>query len=215
MRGQHRNGGFGGVPGIGARSSDLLTLDRHDSLSACVVYGILCLMRRTLAALILALLLVCTSSSVVAAKSKKSPLQSCIAALDAAEKVGVRADLYVVNARRCRSGINTAEVATVKEAGAYTPVPSDFQLEVIVIEQECFGSAGCIVTYRIQVAYAGAQAPDPKQTFTVSYDLLGGEEPEIGSFSVRGTSVSVSSSETVSTPPNPTVTAIPKQVIKG
>lgn len=172
-------------------------------------------MRHSFVVVATALALTLTSASDAGAKSSKAPLKSCVAALDAAEAVGVKADLYVINARRCRNGINAAEVARKKTGGPYTPVPSDFQLAVVVLEKSCFGSAGCNVTYRIDVTYVGAQPPDPKQTFTVSYELVGGEDPKIGSFSVRGDTASVSTEDFISTPPNPTLIATPTQVLKG
>lgn len=149
------------------------------------------------------------------AGAKPAPLKSCIAALDAAESTGTKGDLYIINARRCRQGINSAETAVATKAGPYTPVPTDFGIEILTLEQSCFGSAGCNVTYQIKVTYLGAQLPASGQTFIVSYDLLGGEDPEVGSFTIRDGTVTSSSRELIQTPPNPALSAVPKQVVKG
>lgn len=161
------------------------------------------------------LVLITVGGAATAAAAKPAPLKSCIAALDAAESTGVKGDLYVINARRCRQGINSAETAVATKAGPYTPVPSDFGIEIVTLEQSCFGSAGCNVTYQIKVTYLGAQLPASGQTFIVSYDLLGGENPEVGSFTIRDGTVTSQQREFIQTPPNPTVTAVAKQVVKG
>jgi hypothetical protein len=103
--------------------------------------------------------------AVPAGAAKVAPLKSCLAALDAAEQVGTKSELYVVNARRCRTGINAAEKVTAAKAGPYKPVPTDFNNNVITLAQDCFGSAGCNVSYRVEVSYVGAQPPDPSKTF--------------------------------------------------
>ena len=92
---------------------------------------------------------------------------------------------------------------------------ADFSLKVVVIEQSCFGSAGCNVQYMIEVGYVGSQLPDPNTTFRVTYEVQGGEDPKIGSFTVRGSQVSVSSRELIQTPPNPSLSAVPTNVLKG
>lgn len=40
---------------------------------------------------------------------------------------------------------------------AVLPSPSDFRIEVIVTEQKCFGSAGCIYTYTLDPSYVGTR----------------------------------------------------------
>ena len=96
----------------------------------------------------------------------------------------------------------------------YTPVPTDFTIEVIETEKECFGSAGCIVHFTIDVSYVGAQLPDPSKTFTVIYDVLGGEDPKTDSFEVSGDEISYTKEDTISTASSDAViTAVPKRIL--
>ena len=155
------------------------------------------------------------SDATAEAKEKRAPLKSCIAALDAAEGVGVKSDLYIVNARRCRSGINTAEKVAKTTSGPYTPIPTDFALSVITLEQSCFGSAGCNVNYRIEVAYVGAQTPAKNKSFQVVYEVTGTEDAQIGSFELKGLRYSTPSEDFVSTPSNPVLAATVTSVIEN
>lgn len=177
--------------------------------------------RKFLAASVLAVIasaggvLTLTAPAQAATHSKAThakPLKSCTAALDAAEKLGTKSELYQVNAQRCRTGINDAEQVAAK-AGPHTPIPADFSVNVIILRQACFGSAGCNVTYRVDVSYVGSQTPDPSKTYRVTYDLQGGEDPQIGSFEITGTKASVDSEDTISTAGTPVLTAVPTQVI--
>ena len=81
--------------------------------------------------------------------------------------------------------------------------------------KQCFGDAGCDLTYRISVNYVGAQTPDPTKTFTVTYNVTGGDSVATNHFSITGTQVSVPSEEIIQTPPNPTLTATPTNVLEG
>jgi hypothetical protein len=170
-------------------------------------------MRRIVGVGVLSVALVVLTGAGASAKPK--PLKSCIAALDAAEGVGVKSELYQENARRCLTGINTAEIVAAKPSGPYSPTPADFTITIVVVEQSCFGSAGCNVQYTIDVGYVGSQLPDANTTYRVVYEVQGGEDPKIGSFTVRGSQVSVPSRDFISTPPNPTLTAVPTNVVKG
>lgn len=80
------------------------------------------------------------------------------------------------------------EVETVDETG-YSPVPSDFEVDLIVKEQECFGSAGCNVTLRVEPSYVGTNVPTG--TWEVTYEVTGIEdEPQIQTFTLDGSEVS-------------------------
>lgn len=82
---------------------------------------------------------------------------------------------------------------------AYRPVPQDFQLAVKEIEKHCFGSAGCNVTYRIDVTYVGTQALSTSKTYEVVYRVDGGEEPVLERFTVTGDTASVQQQEFIQT----------------
>jgi hypothetical protein len=93
-----------------------------------------------------------------------------------------------------------AAAATTKAAPrpTLTPSPSDFQLTVKVIEQECFGSAGCIVTFRLDIAYTGPRLPTGV-TYEVVYEVRGGEEPLINNFTIQGDIATQDREQTIST----------------
>lgn len=42
-------------------------------------------------------------------------------------------------------------------AGGFTTRKSDFEIGIKILENRCFGSAGCSVTYRIKPRYVGTQ----------------------------------------------------------
>ncbi len=97
------------------------------------------------------------------------------------------------------SSHDDAGTTTTTDAPAYTPGPSDFKLDVVTLSKQCFGSAGCNVTYRIQVTYTGPETPDPTRTFDVIYNVTGAESTITNHFTVTGTSVSTQASEFTST----------------
>lgn len=65
------------------------------------------------------------------------------------------------------------------------PKPEEFTIGVVVTEKECFGSAGCIVTYDIDLNYLGPGL-DPDGQWTLIYEVVGGEQQRIGSLTLRG-----------------------------
>lgn len=84
-----------------------------------------------------------------------------------------------------------------------TPGPKDIVLLVKILKQECFGSAGCNVTYRIDFAYVG-QPIEPGKTWDVTYRVTGGDDPQINTLqltrSETGYTASVDSEEFIQTP---------------
>ncbi|MEU8298950.1 hypothetical protein AB0C04_16900 [Micromonospora sp. NPDC048909] len=80
-----------------------------------------------------------------------------------------------------------------------TPAKSDFTLKVKTLRKQCFGSAGCNVTYRIDVTYTGDGDLDPSTTYEVTYQVKGAEDPIINTFEVTGDAASVQQEEMAST----------------
>lgn len=69
-----------------------------------------------------------------------------------------------------------------------TPVlkASDLKLTPKITDKQCFGSAGCSVTFKVKVAYSGPLLSD-QDTWEVTYQVTGVEDgPMIGSFQVTG-----------------------------
>jgi hypothetical protein len=70
------------------------------------------------------------------------------------------------------------------KTAAYTPVPSDFVVDVTVTEQKCFGSAGCSYQLAVDPRYVGATTPEGK--WKVVYQIDGGDDPQMGNFTLDG-----------------------------
>lgn len=79
------------------------------------------------------------------------------------------------------------------------PKPRDFELTVKTLSKQCFGSAGCNLTYRVEVGYDGPPL-DPSNTYEVVYEVRGGEDgPQINTLTVEGDQSSVEREESIST----------------
>jgi hypothetical protein len=100
------------------------------------------------------------------------------------------------------------------ETPAYEPKPADFELTVKVLKKKCFGSAGCSITYRIDVAYMGLPL-DPEQEYEVIYEVRGGEDgPQVNTLTVQGEDATVDAEEDVSTSSSKaTLTAVATEVL--
>jgi hypothetical protein len=79
------------------------------------------------------------------------------------------------------------------------PAKADFKLTAKILGKQCFGSAGCNLTYRIMVAYGGPTL-DPAVTYEVVYVVQGGDDgPVTNTLKVTGDQSSVDEEETIST----------------
>ena len=84
------------------------------------------------------------------------------------------------------------------------PTVKDFKLTVKTLTKQCFGSAGCNVTFRILVTYSGPEL-DPSKEYEVLYEVRGGEDgPIANKLTVSGGESSVDEEEMVSTPKSST-----------
>ena len=83
----------------------------------------------------------------------------------------------------------------------HTPAVADFKLTVKVLEKQCFGSAGCLITYRVELIYDATNGHlDPSVTYEVTYEMRGGEDPKINTLRVTGTEYRGDERETIRTP---------------
>jgi hypothetical protein len=79
------------------------------------------------------------------------------------------------------------------------PTKADFKLTLKQLTKQCFGSAGCNVSYRVLVKYSGP-ALDPEATYDVLYRVAGGEDgPVDNRLTVNDGQSSVDEEEMVST----------------
>lgn len=72
----------------------------------------------------------------------------------------------------------TEPTATARE---HAPVASDFEVPIKILSKQCFGSAGCNISYRPKIAADKSALPD-SGTVEVSYRITGGEGPILGTF---------------------------------
>jgi hypothetical protein len=94
----------------------------------------------------------------------------------------------------------------------YVPKPEDFVLEVQVLEQKCFGNAGCNVTFRLGVSYGGNTLYAGEGPYTVVYTMTGTDDPFVSRFTLTPPTQLTLTEEHVSTPPGPALTATVTQV---
>jgi hypothetical protein len=65
------------------------------------------------------------------------------------------------------------------------PTPMDFSIDVVVTEQQCPPDGPtCVYKYTIEPKYIGFH-PLPETPFTVFYEVIGGNEPQKGEFTVE------------------------------
>jgi hypothetical protein len=97
----------------------------------------------------------------------------------------------------------TEEATTTEDATTtidYVPTAADFTVAITILSKECFGSAGCDLTYRVQPTYGGPVPLDPSTQYTVTYNVGGGQEgDQVESFTIQGTSASVDEQESIQT----------------
>lgn len=100
----------------------------------------------------------------------------------------------------------TTTPAAAKTAAAEPPKPtyhqpgkSDFVLTVKTLKKECFGSAGCIVNFRVDPKLNGDFTLDPSKEYELTYEIRGGEEPLINTMTITGDQYSHDDEETIET----------------
>ena len=67
---------------------------------------------------------------------------------------------------------------------ATVPTPGEFLVAVQVTDQHCATANTCTYVYSIQPEYRGMH-PLPTTPFTVYYEVVGGQKPQPGSFTVH------------------------------
>jgi hypothetical protein len=99
-----------------------------------------------------------------------------------------------------------ATASSDSPAAASTPEPApfhasskDFKLGVKTLSKECFGSAGCNITFRIDPQYIGSGTLPTEGTVEVTYQVKGGEDPLVNTFTIENGSASFESEEMIST----------------
>lgn len=97
------------------------------------------------------------------------------------------------------SDSSSAPFSSPSMAPAFEPTVDDFNVEVSVKEQACFGSAGCNLTLRTEPDYVGSGFP--VGTWEVTYEINGIEDaPLIRSFELQGDQIAFDDEARVSVP---------------
>lgn len=100
-------------------------------------------------------------------------------------------------------------------APAALPAPSDFAISVKILSKQCFGSAGCVVSYQINPSYVGSTGLTDTP-LTVVYEVKGGQDgPVINNFTVTGTSARFPKQEVVQTVSSGTVLTATATSVSG
>jgi hypothetical protein len=87
------------------------------------------------------------------------------------------------------------------ETKVEAPKAKDFKLTVKTLKKQCFGSAGCLVDFRIQVAFNGDPLSlNASKTYEVTYEVKGAEDPITNTFTMTGDSAEVQQEESTQTP---------------
>jgi hypothetical protein len=82
----------------------------------------------------------------------------------------------------------------------HEPSKSDFDLTIKTISKECFGSAGCNITFRVKLAYdSSAGQLDPDKTYELTYKIRGGDEPLTNTLEITGEDYSTDQEEFIGT----------------
>jgi hypothetical protein len=88
-------------------------------------------------------------------------------------------------------------------SAAYVPKAADYHLTLTTLERECYGDAGCNVTYRVAVKYTGPDL-DPTATYEVRYRVTGGDSgPQDNRLTTTGDVATTDAEEYISTPASP------------
>jgi hypothetical protein len=105
----------------------------------------------------------------------------------------------------------TEPIFNAQPAPTHTPVPRlrarEFIVKIKIRAQECFGSAGCNVTFQINPKYYGIEDLS-HGSWDITYVVRGGDSgPQINTFTIKNGRASFDREEFISTPPNATLSA--------
>ena len=97
------------------------------------------------------------------------------------------------------TGAASPAATPITDPPTVQPKPSDFELTVKTLSKQCFGDAGCNITFRVEVAYGGPTL-DPSTTWEVTYEIRGPEDgTQVNTLEVTGDQSSVDQEEIAST----------------
>jgi hypothetical protein len=92
------------------------------------------------------------------------------------------------------------------------PIPQEFQIGVVVTDQNCSGPNGCVYKYRVEPRYIGLH-PLPDKEIKVVYQVTGGHQPQVGDFTVQGGQARVLQDVPLEGPPGARLQAAVTQIV--
>ena len=123
-------------------------------------------------------------------------LVSALAACAAPETVEVVREVVVTATSIPATRVPT-RIPPTATSERVEPSLTDFDLELIIIEDQCFNTAGALVTVRPDLYYDGPDLP-PSARYLLVYKVIGGENVETFNLEIEGDSYSFDD-ETIST----------------
>ena len=97
-------------------------------------------------------------------------------------------------------------------AAPQMPIPMEFQIGVVVTDQDCSGPNGCVYKYRIEPKYLGMH-PLPAKEIKVVYEVTGGHQPQVGDFTVLNGQARVLQDVPLEGPPGARLQASVTQIV--
>jgi hypothetical protein len=98
------------------------------------------------------------------------------------------------------------EVVVEEEEPSPSPEPeqitlsrSDFEIDIKILSEQCFGSAGCNVEFRIDPLFVGSGPLPDEGVIEVTYEVEGLEDSHINTFTIEGDTAEYESEEFGST----------------
>ncbi len=92
------------------------------------------------------------------------------------------------------------------------PTPAEFQVGVVVTEQNCSATTSCVYKYRVEPKYLGLH-PLPDKEIKVVYQVTGGNQPQTGDFTVQGGQARVLQDVPLEGPPGARLQASVTQIV--
>jgi hypothetical protein len=105
-------------------------------------------------------------------------------AIFAVVATGIGVSIAMINASRTAAPAATTRTPLPRPTPS-VPTPAEFQVGVVVTDQNCSGPNGCMYKYRIEPKYIGLH-PLPDKEIKVIYQVTGGHQPQTGDFTVQG-----------------------------
>ena len=126
--------------------------------------------------------------------------------------IGVSIALFIAEQTDPTRRVADPTTAPAAPPRPQVPIPAEFQIGVVVTDQNCSGPSGCVYKYRIEPKYIGMH-PLPEKEIKVVYQVTGGHQPQVGDFTVQGGQARVLQDVALEGPPGARLQASVTQII--